>query len=161
MSGLEAPLIIAGVSSAVSTYSSIKSGFDQAKAKEREAALMNLQADELLARQLINEKIMREESERRQLQFGSAFAATGAGGGGVGAILKMKEDLESNIELTRRDANFKADMIRRGADINLQLASDIRVGSIISGVSSGINSGVGIWEMDQKYGKPNAAKGLG
>ena len=121
---------------AITPYATIKAGQDKAEAQEQEAYLKMLQADELEAREAINEQAILENSERIQLEYGAAVASTGFAGGGIGGILRIKRDTEQAISNARRDASFKAMMLRRGADIELNLASDTMAASYITGAGT-------------------------
>lgn len=115
---------MAAVGGALSLYGTIKGANDQADAVERNSALKRQQADELMARQEINEQIIREQSEKSSLSYGASFAGTGREGAGIGGILQIHRDAQEQILNTRRDAEFKARQLREGADIQSDLASD-------------------------------------
>jgi hypothetical protein len=138
MTGLE---IMAAAGLATSVYGQIKSGADRAGAQEYQAALKNIQANELLEREAINEQIMREKAELMSLDYGAAFAASGREGAGLGGILKIHKNVEDSIANSRRDAEFKARMLRAGAEIDTKLASDLVSASYV-GAGGTILTGV-------------------
>lgn len=150
MSGLE---IAMAASAAIGAYSSISSAVSQSNAHKKNADLKRLQADELLERQLINERTMREESELAQSAHITSFSASGRSGG-IGGVIRMKEQLEHNLAISRRDANFKADMLRRGADIDTRIASDAMVAGVLGGVGSLTTGAANIYSVQSQYGKP-------
>lgn len=132
--------IIAGVGLLTQFVGGIMAGSAQAEAAERNARLKNQQADELLAREAINEQIMREQGERTVLGYQAAFSDTGREGGGIGGALTIHREVERSILNARRDAEFKARMIRAGAAEDVRLAGDLRTASILSGFG-GVMSG--------------------
>jgi hypothetical protein len=133
----------------------------QASAAEANARAKAQQADELLAREQINEDIMREQSRRSELSYASG-AAMGESGGGIGGILTMKKDLETSINNSRHEADFKAKMLRAGAEIDSNLASDMQTAGALSGAGTLLSTGADFYSKWKKYGSPNAdtTKGL-
>lgn len=139
MSGAEVPLALAVGSSVVSAVGGVYGAYASASALEKQAKQREMQANELLARQAINENIMRENELMMEKQAGAAFAATGRDGGGIGSILRMQKVLQSNLEMSRRDAEFKARLMRMGAESDMALASDQITAGWISGGGSLLN----------------------
>jgi len=126
------PFTIALIAGAgIQLYSSLSAAGAQRDAMERDAFLKGMQADELLARELINEQIMREQAEDVKKTYVSRAGSMGGGGLGLGGVVKMKYNLERTIANSRRDAEFKARMLRAGADIQTQLASDVYTAGLI------------------------------
>lgn len=146
MSGIETGLLIAAaVGTAAQTGGQLAAAGNAKDAAEANANMKHMQADELLARQEINEGILREQSDRAQHGFVASFASTGREGAGLGGVLQMKRDLEENILLSRRDAEFKAKMLRMGADIELDLASDSMTAAWITGAGTILTTGARAW----------------
>ncbi len=145
---------------AMTAYGQISSAAAQADAQRADAAAKRLQADELLARQAINEQIMREQSTRAELTYGSAFAATGVEGGGLGGIMRLRKTTLENIALSRRDAEFKAKMLRMGADVQSELASDMMTAGIISGVGTIAQSGLQVANLYKGPKSPKPIPGV-
>lgn len=114
----------------------------QKEAAEKEASLKRDQADELLSREAINEQILRDQSEDLTKDYGAAFAASGLGGSGIGGTLKLRSNLEQTLANSRRDAEFKARMLRAGADMQGQLASDVYTAGIITGAGTALTGGM-------------------
>lgn len=140
----------------LSAGSQIDAASAKSNAAQREAGLLNLQARELLEREAINEEIMRQQSELQQKDYGAAAAATGLGGEGIGGIVRMRANLETTIANSRRDAEFKARMLRAGAEIQGNLASDIYTSGLI-GAGGTILTGVGNYAgYAASYGKPSS-----
>lgn len=162
MSGIEIALAAAAVGgTALNVYGNISGANAQEEAAQRNAALKREQADELLDRQIINERIMRRAAEKAERGYVASFASTGRGGGGVGGVLQIKEELEENIANTRRDAEFKAKMLRAGADIETSLASDAVSAAWISGAGTILTTGAQAYGMISKYGPAKGgSKGL-
>ncbi len=109
----------------------------QSEAADKNAELKREQADELLVRQQINDNIMREQAD---LAGHEALSRSGNSGSadftGIGDMLRIHRDTEANIANNNRDAQFKAKMLRAGADVDTQLASDIQTAGIVSGSGS-------------------------
>lgn len=153
MSGAEIPIVmsvIGGVSSLVGSGLSIYGGYEQAEAAkdvaaaeaaalkrkaEFERALKNEQADEILKREQINARYIEKEVPRLQGEYATAFAASGRQGG-IGGMVRIKRQIAESLTLSRQDAEYKARMLRAGADIDVTLATE--AGSrLISGAERG------------------------
>jgi hypothetical protein len=61
--------------------------------------------------------------------------------------------MEENIANSRREAEFKAQMLRAGADIDSQLASDSITAAWIGAGGTAISSGANIYSAYNKYKK--------
>jgi hypothetical protein len=152
MSGAEIPLLIMAVGgTGTQVYGQIAGASAQASAAERSAALKRQQAKELLSREAENEVVIRENGGKLENQFATAYAATGAGGGGLGGILEIHRQTERNILQGKRDAEFKAYMLNQGADIESQLASDTMAASYISGAGTILGLGAKAYGIYGKY----------
>lgn len=116
--------IIQGIGAITSIYGQLKGASDRADAARNEADLKRQQADELMSRELVNEQTMNKQSAIAQLQVGAQFH--GLEGGNIGEILNIQNVTRENLVNSRRDAEFKARMIRSGADIDERLASDVQ-----------------------------------
>lgn len=132
-------LALGGLGLGAQVYGLISGASANAEAQEQQAAIKNAQADELLARQKINEQIMNEQYEESALQTG--MASRGIATTGVGLKLKMHEALVRNIELNRREADFKAKMLRMGADVDMNLAGSYRSAGYINAAGSILSTG--------------------
>lgn len=131
----------------------------EAKARQRaarqNAAIKQMQARELLYRQRMNEDTMKEAAERATLI--EVARATG-GGGGLRGVLEIKKDLDRRIMMTNREARYKAKMLEMGADIDLQLASDIGTASFFDVGSTILTQGPRAY--NQFFPGPGKSKGL-
>lgn len=146
--------IIAGVGAAVQLYGMIAGAKAQSNAAERSAYFKHLQAQELIERQQINEQIMREQAVDAQKDWGSSAAGTGFAATGLGGKLRIHQRMQEAIEHTRRDAEFKARMLRAGGDIESGLASDQMTAGYISGFGSLLGTAARIYEQNQKPSNP-------
>ncbi len=144
----------------MSAYGQISSASAQAEAQRADAAAKRLQADELLARQAINEQIMRDQSERMESSAGSGSAMSGLEGGGLGGIMSIRKTTLENIALSRRDAEFKAKMLRMGADVQSELASDMMTAGIISGAGTVAQSGLQVANLYKGPKSPKPIPGV-
>jgi hypothetical protein len=136
--------------------SSVSAGMSQADAAERNAYFKRLQAQELLERQKINEEIMKEQAEEAKHIYGSGSATSGLAGTGLGGKLKIHQRLQETLINTRREAEFKAKMLRAGADIETELASDMRSGAWLTGFGSLLGTGASIYRMERGPSSPKS-----
>lgn len=123
-----------------------KSSKAQARAARAQAAAKREQADEMLTRAKFNAAVMREQGRGLQQQQIAAYAKSGVALSS-GSTLATLQDTASNVNLGIQqmldEADFKANQLRMGADIDTRLASDIRsagkfqtVGTLLSGGAS-------------------------
>lgn len=132
MSGLEIGLAVASaVGTGVQAAGQIKSAHDQAEAQERASALKREQANELLSRQATNEEIMRKQLDRRMKDVNNLVSTSSSTGIAL-SIAEYQRDAEAAILDSHREAEFKARMLKAGADIETDLASDLVTGAYLS-----------------------------
>lgn len=124
------------VGAGVAIYGEIESGQAKANAAKLDAQLKNQQADELMSREANNEQLIQQQSERDQKDYGAAFAGSGREGGGIGGIMTIQKNTAITIANSQRDAEFKAKMLRAGANIATNLASDEVNASYITGAGT-------------------------
>ena len=115
----------------------------KARAARAEAGAKRAQAFELLERFEINADALRQEGE----QFKATQIAIAAGTGlAEKSLLTLMEDtnrkITREISNQRREAEFKADQVIAGADIDTKLAGDIKsasrlqtIGTFLQGAS--------------------------
>lgn len=156
------PLFLVGLAGTlINGVSTVLTGFAQADAARKNTELKRQQADELMARQAINEQIIREEGEKEKSIAGSQAAGSGLGGTGIGMKLAIIDNVNRTIANTSRDAEFKAKMLRAGAEQDTQLASDYVTSGIISGAGSVLSASGDHYLKWDKYGSPSSStKGL-
>lgn len=146
MEYVAAVLALAGVGTSI--WSQIKQGQDAEEAAQRNAAIKEAQAQELLSREMVNENIMQEQGDQAALEYGTK----GGGVVDIGGMLRLKRNVESNIALSRRDAAYKARMLRMGADVDLQLGSDQKTASILGAVGTGASGAANAYSLYKKNG---------
>lgn len=135
------PLIaLAAVGTGLDIYGRISAASAQEDAAQKEAQLKNLQADELLSREAMNENILRERGAEIQSRYVAQNAASGGGGGGLGGVLRLKRDLDNDLMISRREADFKASQIRAGASIESDLSSSLLSSAYIGAAGTLFNS---------------------
>lgn len=128
MSGLEIPLLIGSLAgTGMQVAGGIMSANAQADAAKRSADLKNLQASELLDRQRINEGIIREKSAQAEAHTQASIYS-----GGLGYAVLQHAETERNVILSRREAEFKAKMLRENAEADLKLSSDAMAAANLS-----------------------------
>jgi hypothetical protein len=133
---MAAAAIIAGVGTAVSVYGMIAQSQKQSEAQSAAADLKNKQASELDQRQAINESIMRQKSLEAQSRISALGGETGVEGGNLGSVIRMQRDLAQQIAVSRREEQFKANMLRLGGEVDQRLSSDIASAGWISGTGT-------------------------
>lgn len=141
MSGAEIPIALTVASIGSQVVGSIMSSKSKADAAKQDAALKNMQADELISRETVNEQIIQEQSDIQQREFGAAFASTGREGAGIGGILQIRKTTAQTIANDQRDAQFKAMMLRSGANIANSLASDEIASGYVTGAGTLLSGG--------------------
>lgn len=147
MTGIEEAVAVVGVGTAV--YGAISSASAKASADQKNAALKNQQADELLSRETVNESLIQDQSFRSQLDYGAAANSTGVGGGGLGGIMAIQKATAITIANDQRDANFKAYMLRQGANMDTNLASDTMSAGYISAAGTLLSGGAKVYSAYQ------------
>ena len=136
-------------------------------AAEQDAFLKNQQADEMLRRQAINEVLMQKQilpMKEQASEVSGNLRTTGAsfGNSGVGGEMAVQKELnrnlttlQTNLFLSRRDAEYRAAQLRAGANIDTQLASDLMTSSYIGAGSTVLTTGAGAYDKFSKYGPPS------
>jgi hypothetical protein len=100
------------VGTAISMYGEYESAQAKAEAAQRKAALKRVEATELLQREQINENVMREQAMYAEGDRVSQAGSSGVEGSWFGGMVRMRRDLQFNLETSRREANFKAYLLR-------------------------------------------------
>jgi hypothetical protein len=138
--GVMAGVAVAGT--AVQMYGEYEAAQSKAESEARQAAMKRQQADEVQARQTINEGVMREQEYHSEGDYVTKVGGHGVEGSWFGGMMRMRQDLAYNIAATRREADFKAQMLREGADVNTQLASDSKTAGYL-GIGASLITGAG------------------
>ncbi len=127
-----AAIAVTVASTAVQMHSARKAAKAQERAMRAQAEAKRIQAEELLKRSEFNIEELELEAE----QFaGAQIAELGKSGVGLGvgvslvALEQTQERLTKAVNISRREAEFKAEQLRAGADIDTRLSSDIRSAS--------------------------------
>ena len=142
------------IGAGVSFFGQMNAAADREKAAQNNFRLSQMQADEIEARQKINNDIAREEMQTLENAQLSNAAARGVGSaGGIGDQIAIHRIATRNMELANRDVAFKVQMLRLGAQYDLEgqqnVASSERI-SALGGLSVNLSSSV----MDyNKYSK--------
>lgn len=114
----------------------------QVKAAKQQSEAKRLQANEILARFKLNEESL---NLTKQTVTGSQIAAMAKGGGSGSSVsdLLLLEDtnmkIQRQIKMEKREADFKAESLMRGADIDMSLAGDIDRASTIQNIGIFLN----------------------
>jgi len=119
----------------VSAAGAVYSGIQGANAAEKDAALKKEQALQVEASGYRDDILMKRQEDRALGQLSSAYAKSGTSLQGSG-LLDM-EDLAFQYEEQRasyaKSIAFKADQLRKGADISYDVAADREAAGYISG----------------------------
>jgi len=120
------------VGSLISAKGTMDAADAQADAAKASARAKRGQAVELLKRANINADRTRASGEALTEDQKGQFAAGGVSVGS-GSTLAVMNDTMNQVEQSVRDnlqeANFKASMLRAGADVDVSLAGDIKTAS--------------------------------
>ena len=138
--------VAAVVGTGVTIYGQQKEAKAKARAAKKNAELKRLQALELLDRFEINSQALMAEGEllkdRQKVDLASRGIDIGSGSA-LSVIEETNALVARQLILDRKEAEFKAQQLRSGADMDVELAGDIRsaanirsVGTFLSGVSS-------------------------
>ncbi len=137
--------IISLAGTAASMSANSKAAREEQKAMESRASAKRDQADEIIRRNEFNIKELRVEANTFMQSQISEFAASGVAVG-TGATLLALEDTQDRmfkqIDVNTREAEFTADQLRRGADVDITQGA----GAIEAGKSQNVArflSGVG------------------
>jgi len=145
-----APLILYGLGTMATVGAKIYEGAVQADAAERKAELDIEQANELLQRERINEDLLIKKEKEMETYGTYLSGSRGTQDTGLGARLKLYENLQQALSNMRRESLFKAKMIRAGAEVSRELASDIQVGTALSAAGGLLKGGyVGYRSLDR------------
>lgn len=152
-------LALGAITTGLGVYGALTGASAQAEASRKNAELKKFQAQEIMERQAINERLMREQVERQGLKYQASFSATGREGSGIGGVLYLHSQLEEQIKLQRREAQFKAEILGRGGEADLKLASDITTAGYLSGAGI-LTTGASQGFSDYNRYKKTSAEGL-
>lgn len=130
----------------IQAQASKKEAQAQEKALKQRADAKKVEAFELLARFKINAESLRREGEDIKAAQVGGFAKAGvevSTGSPLSVLLDTNIKLARELGLQKREADFKAAQLRRGADIDIELAGDVRkaeklkrIGIFFSGAQS-------------------------
>lgn len=127
-----AAIAVAVASTGVQMYSARKAAKAQERTMRAKAEAKRIQAEELLKRNEYNIEQLELEAEEFSGAQIARMAKSGVGlGVGVSltALEQTQERLTRAVNISRREAEFKASQLRAGADIDTRLGSDIRSAS--------------------------------
>jgi len=124
-------------------YGQMKAAKDQRKAASAQADARRAQADEILARNEINIKALKQEVEQFEARQAAAFAGSGVDIGS-GAPLVMMENTSraanAEIENRRRVAGYQAEAALRGAAIADQTGRNIEKNAPLQAAGTGLSA---------------------
>lgn len=110
----------------------MKSAKAQAAAARAQAAAKREQADEMLKRAKFNAIVMREQGRTLQAEQIGAFAKSGvalSSGSTLATLQNTVSTVSLSVQQMLDEADFKANQLKMGADVDTRLASDIRSAS--------------------------------
>lgn len=108
----------------MSVYGNIKAAKDKEEAAQKQAFLDEQQANEILARQAANEAIMQDQAAYNESHYVAAMGGTGVLDTGIGGAIAIHTNLSRAIAAARHEAAYTSNMIRMGAQINTEIASN-------------------------------------
>ncbi len=144
--------VLGAISAGASIYGAFQSYNANKEAEQRALLLGAMEAEEITRRNKENEQILldREEEISSSLQAAGAMRGTGAG---FGEAARSRSNLMRNLDIYRKEAEYKANMARMGAQNQADTYSDRATASIISGVGGVAQASMSAYDMQQKYGK--------
>lgn len=162
--GAEIGLGVLAIKTGSEIYGQIASASAKEDAARRNALLKEQESEELLYRQFQNEQIVRENADN---QVELAYAQAGMQGGasrGIAEAIEINRITTRNILMSRHEAEYKARMLKQGAEVESQLASDAMSASYITSAGT-LLTGAGQGYLDYtKYSKqgdnPNLQNGI-
>lgn len=130
------------------------------RAAEQQAQMKREQADELLRRAKRNAVSLIKERNILKGKQASGFAKAGVemSGSALEVLNATDETYRQEVVNARQEAQFKANQLRRGADVDMKLASDIGKANIISTAGDVVAGSVGIAEQAGAFDKPKVDK---
>lgn len=146
-------IALAAIGTAATIYGQISAANAQAEAQQREIELKKIQANEMLERQAINEQIMRDKEAWLENHAGSD---NGTSGSSLVGIMRYRKDLAQNIATSRREAEFKAGMLKMGAEADAKLASDTMTAGYISGAGTLLTGAANVGYQYSQAKSPSA-----
>lgn len=160
--GAGALIAVSALGTLANAGSQIASANSRAEAARRDSFFKELQADEILSRARINKKRIARDGESFKSEQIAAFAGSGVDISGS-ALLALEE---TNRRITEalfdadRESQFKADQLRRGADVSRDLASDIKSAGFFGALGTTLSGGANIGFAAGAFDKRGKAKGL-
>lgn len=137
--GTSSPLVGAGIS----VYGDITSADDQNQLDQEKAQVAQEQAAEIAQRTQANEQLTDQQAFRQQLQFGSAYAASGKEGVGIGGQLQIANQANTQNMIAAQEASFQEQMLNMQATMDTQQGQNLMsalpwaiAGSVVSGTGS-------------------------
>lgn len=127
-------------------YARWRQGEAEADAYKKQASLLGLQAEELLARAEINNDLIRQEAGKLQGEQIATFAGQGVSTSGLSVLAALEETArQASEEIYRntRDARYEAGVLGQEADFNRRYAKEAKksalfdsFGTILAGAGS-------------------------
>lgn len=156
---------VAAASLAMNGVGQVMGAHSQAAAAEKDAAMKRMQASELLDRAAQNAETYQRQGDKLRGQQVNALASSGVDVGSGSSLTLMEEtahEVTRQITNMNREAQFKADMLNRGADVSMDLAADRELAGWL-GAGGSVLGGYAMWNkaMDKKVGGPIGIKEVG
>lgn len=125
----------------VKAFGDIKSANSQAELERDKAVMAYRQADELEQRQMANDAVRQGQAFKAEEDFGAAYAGSGKEGSGLGSQLEIKRQADLAVAMADRDADFQAEMLRHGGDINNKLADETQTAGYLKAGGTILSAG--------------------
>lgn len=130
MDPVTAGLLIGGT--ILSAYGQDQAAKAQAKAAKAQAAAKREQADEILKRAKFNAITMREQGRVLQAQQIASYAKSGVALTSSSTLATLQDTVSTvslSVQQMLDEADFKANQLKMGANVDTRLASDIKKAS--------------------------------
>ncbi len=133
---------VAAIGAGVSAYGSIKSANDQSDAMQQDAHLKELQAQEVEREQgaRATEEAIDNQKTLGEIKAGYSESGLGLSGSNLLSLESTYGDMQRQLAEQQKEADYKAMMIRAGASVESQQASNIQTSGYINAAAGLVKS---------------------
>jgi hypothetical protein len=130
---------VAAVGLAASIYGQVSEADAKADAERKDASLRELEAQETQRRAQINAGLIQRQGNQVLAEQTQGYAKSGVTGSGLHRLQARTElGYLQQIDLLKQEADYRAELIRQGAQVSLGLADSTETNAAISAFGTGI-----------------------
>jgi hypothetical protein len=141
------------VGAGIAIYGAVSSANDQSQLDQEKADAAKKQAQELAARQQVNDLVKQSTAMRQKLQYGATYAASGKAGVGIGAQLQIQNQANVQQMISDREAAFQEQMLMQSAQIDTSLASETQSAGTLNAIGAGVQGAGRVASLETSGGK--------